>query len=1660
MKNKKKTLFAVLAMVSVMSVSGIAGACQNQKYVKLVFETNGAQSIQDAKLEENSSYTLPIPAREGYEFQGWYLNADFSGSPVTSVVAKADATYYAKWEKLYEVKIDLNGGFASWYSASKIYLKAGENVYDAMKDYVPEKSGFSFGAWYIGNAELSKNERMPKEDITLIAMYKVQYTVELWEEKLDGEGYEKNEEQIVEYGFIGDTVTYEHDNPGFVLVETEDTVDELVLSENVSDNVLKYYFDRQTYKVSFKSNYPNGEKEDRYDEEIKFGKEKEIPAVDFKAEGYMLSGWAYSVDGEIAFTANNSKLEIYNGEIQSEVPTYTAERNVSLYAVWSKGYTDMFGGNDYLFIPSEDGEDIFLVRENVLFKGIYNAEAKTFRFLKADGDILIQGGIFDNNTFAYSSAERDGNSSTLYKVGVGLVDNENIIFDSYNGITYMQTDENGVLTSSKGTYVIDENGYYVATFTDGPLAEKTLVMMVGTVSMKDGTTKQAFQLRNDDEYNLGVMYCGVVYQGQLIYYTSVYQLMLSGFGTAYYNNNGTAVAYYYVTDANGTITLVDSSTSKTVMTIRTTVINGQNCYLQYNSSFDVEFASEDGATLTLDGMGSAVYKKGTKSTEGYYTVASSVFGGYIVSMTSDGKTCKYLVNAVTSEVSKDITDADGNVTTETETVVSYVFEEKNAEYAEYYFKAASNVLYSPLFVITGEGKGSVYYRENGVYVIVSDGTYSYNQQTGRYVYVTEKFYKEEAVTVVGEKTTDEGKESISLDLAKIKTFDFSLSVVSNYNVNYWFAFEDVEDQSTDYVVTYSGKDNSTLSLVTLSSIATYSGNGKVLTGTYSTKNGYFILTVSGSNMYFILDEEAKTFTLLSSAPYTSYGIGTDGSLLKTETLYFDGLGNATYSVQTTDSEGNTETLTYEGKVVSLDKKTAFDTPVYKFESDEYSFEYLALQTSSYYCFGKYNEKYNGAYNSDAEGMLLIDGYGYTAKYTDAEGNVYSGVYWIPTDGTILLSTTERYYYFDVTGTTFTVRGEEYGSYYVLDNQALRAVILEMDGYGKLTVSNGKEQIGTGTYEKGDVYKVTYTVNDEQITLYGCLDTLVYSGTTIPVFAVTHEEVVNVYVNAKDWSVLILDKIGNATKYDVNGLKETGTYMIIAEGLLYYVNDAGTDATIYEYNAKTGSATQKVFNSRGYNYFTDKLESLRFTRYGFAIFNNETRYFYNIVDDEVIIYHKDGTAENANEYGFVEEKFGKFDAVKEYGGKTYYFSSNSAVELKRETETKDKYPLQFNDGNYYPIELLLFTPSGGATFNVSGSVRINGKDYSCVVTRKYNEESESYENYVTVGSYFRFYIDYEYKGEDEQGASTGVYEVVGMKYVVSCPSYSYMYMYLIYQMFYGSDVANSISNTVGSIELVTEFNENGEQTISYVNGVFGKASGMTDTEGNIVTLEKVAYTYSKESGMYSAEVTATDGYKYRMYFTLKSLSSVGYCYQLYAFTRIETLVDGIYTVETERIIATESNYAAGTFYNAKLYKNDEIVECDKILIVKGNLCFIARTYDDQGKIASSTYYNVVLTEKESDAIEGEETGVAVYESVSVTEESVTTVYSSDGKSYVDFDGNEIKLIVIDGNAYLPSETSYDEASKTYTVKLSNNKVYTIRIGEDSIVSINEVTEQAE
>ena len=58
-----------------------------------------------------STYTIPTPVKEGYDFVGWYNNANGTGTALKTLSAYYDGTVYAIWKIQDDVKWELHGGY-------------------------------------------------------------------------------------------------------------------------------------------------------------------------------------------------------------------------------------------------------------------------------------------------------------------------------------------------------------------------------------------------------------------------------------------------------------------------------------------------------------------------------------------------------------------------------------------------------------------------------------------------------------------------------------------------------------------------------------------------------------------------------------------------------------------------------------------------------------------------------------------------------------------------------------------------------------------------------------------------------------------------------------------------------------------------------------------------------------------------------------------------------------------------------------------------------------------------------------------------------------------------------------------------------------------------------------------------------------------------------------------------------------------------------------------------------------------------------------------------------------------------------------------------------------------------------------------------------------
>ncbi|MBQ7104525.1 MAG: InlB B-repeat-containing protein [Bacilli bacterium] len=115
---------------------------------KISYELNGGTQEQEEinnYTENTETFTLPIPNKAGYTFDGWYNNKDFDGQAETQIEkgTKNNKTYYAKWEPVvYEVEYDLNGG-----TTDKPLIKEYTIETDSFELAVPTKKDYIFVGW-------------------------------------------------------------------------------------------------------------------------------------------------------------------------------------------------------------------------------------------------------------------------------------------------------------------------------------------------------------------------------------------------------------------------------------------------------------------------------------------------------------------------------------------------------------------------------------------------------------------------------------------------------------------------------------------------------------------------------------------------------------------------------------------------------------------------------------------------------------------------------------------------------------------------------------------------------------------------------------------------------------------------------------------------------------------------------------------------------------------------------------------------------------------------------------------------------------------------------------------------------------------------------------------------------------------------------------------------------------------------------------------------------------------------------------------------------------------------------------------------------------------------------------------------------------------------
>jgi len=153
MKSNKKRILLVLAILTMAILLSCAFvACTKaetpdaqKKEITISFDTQGGSEITPITIRSGESLTLPkTPTKEGYVFDGWYLDSNCIEEYDDSYVVSKNITLYAKWRELVAGE-EFNVIFNLNYGTDNIVEKTTEN---RLITYIPVRQGYRFNGWY------------------------------------------------------------------------------------------------------------------------------------------------------------------------------------------------------------------------------------------------------------------------------------------------------------------------------------------------------------------------------------------------------------------------------------------------------------------------------------------------------------------------------------------------------------------------------------------------------------------------------------------------------------------------------------------------------------------------------------------------------------------------------------------------------------------------------------------------------------------------------------------------------------------------------------------------------------------------------------------------------------------------------------------------------------------------------------------------------------------------------------------------------------------------------------------------------------------------------------------------------------------------------------------------------------------------------------------------------------------------------------------------------------------------------------------------------------------------------------------------------------------------------------------------------------------------
>ena len=230
-------------------------------------KASGTMDAQSFKYDEEKALSENKFLREGYNFVGWNIEKDGTGTSyedkatVKNLTSEHNDTVelFAQWEiKTFTVTFDTDGGSEVPSQTVEYKDKVDSNI------EAPTKEGYRFAGWYLGNDTYNFNAEVT-EDITLKAHWEaITYTIDFKRNSSDASGDTPNqtfqydeEKPLNNNGFVRNDYDFvewntKEDGTG-VAYANGATVKNLT---SVDDAIVRLYaqWKKKTYTVTFNSN--------------------------------------------------------------------------------------------------------------------------------------------------------------------------------------------------------------------------------------------------------------------------------------------------------------------------------------------------------------------------------------------------------------------------------------------------------------------------------------------------------------------------------------------------------------------------------------------------------------------------------------------------------------------------------------------------------------------------------------------------------------------------------------------------------------------------------------------------------------------------------------------------------------------------------------------------------------------------------------------------------------------------------------------------------------------------------------------------------------------------------------------------------------------------------------------------------------------------------------------------------------------------------------------------------------------------------------------------------------------------------------------------------------------------------------------------------------